>query len=58
MVLGSNWVAAEIGIAGGVGPGVTTMQAFLVLGVVGGAELLRRCFRSGRVAQEELEGLV
>ncbi|MCD1287251.1 MULTISPECIES: DUF2975 domain-containing protein [unclassified Brevibacterium] len=58
MVLGSNWVSAEIGIANGVGPGVTTMQAFLVLGVVGGAELLRRCFRSGRVAQEELEGLV
>lgn len=58
MTLGSNEVAFSLGIAKGVGPGITTMQAFLVLGVVGGAELLRRCFRSGRVAQEELEGLV
>lgn len=58
MGLGSNWISADIGIADGVGPGVTVVRAFFVLGVVGGAELLRRCFRSGREAQEELEGLV
>ncbi|MGC2942838.1 hypothetical protein [Brevibacterium sp. FAM 24638] len=56
--LGSNWISADIGIADGVGPGVTVVQAFFFLGIVGGAELLRRSFRSGRAAQEELEGLV
>jgi hypothetical protein len=58
MMLGSNWIAADIGIGDGVGPGITVMQSWLVLGIIGGAELLRRCFRSGRRAQEELEGLV
>ncbi|WP_181274641.1 DUF2975 domain-containing protein [Brevibacterium oceani] len=58
MMLGSNWIAADIGIGDGVGPGITVMQSWLVLGILGGAELLRRCFRSGRKAQEELEGLV
>ncbi|HCG56432.1 MULTISPECIES: DUF2975 domain-containing protein [Brevibacterium] len=58
MLLGSNLVSRDLGIAQEVGPGITTMQAFLVLGVIGGAELLRRCFKSGRAAQEELEGLV
>ena len=58
MVPGGNWISADIGIADDVGPGITVVQAFCVLGIVGGAELLRRCFRSGRAAQEELEGLV
>lgn len=57
-VPGGNWVSADIGIADDVGPGLTVVHAFLVLGIVGGAELLRRCFKSGREAQEELEGLV
>ncbi|WP_432791091.1 hypothetical protein QYM46_04915 [Brevibacterium sp. K11IcPPYGO002] len=55
---GGNWISADIGIADDVGSGLTVVHAFLVLGIVGGAELLRRCFRSGRAAQEELEGLV
>ena len=58
MVLGSNMVARDLDITKEVNAGITTMQAFLVLGVIGGAELLRRCFKSGRAAQEELEGLV
>lgn len=58
MVLGSNMVSRDLGIADEVGPGVSTGQAFLLLGVVGGIELLRRCFKSGRAAQDELEGLV
>lgn len=58
MMLGSNLVSRDLGIANEVGPGITIMQSFLVLGVIGGAELLRRCFMSGRAAQEELEGLV
>jgi len=57
-VPGGNWISADIGIADEVGPGITVVHAFFVLGAVGGAELLRRCFRSGREAQEELEGLV
>lgn len=58
MVLGSNMVSRDLDIANDVGPGVTTVQAFVLLGVVGGIELLRRCFKSGQKAQEELEGLV
>lgn len=58
MVLGSNMVSRDLDIADDVGPGVSTVQAFLLLGVVGGIELLRRCFKSGQKAQEELEGLV
>ncbi|MCF2571655.1 DUF2975 domain-containing protein [Brevibacterium sp. UCMA 11754] len=58
MVLGSNMVSRDLDIADDVGPGVTTVQAFVLLGVVGGTELLRRCFKSGQKAQEELEGLV
>lgn len=58
MVLGSNMVSRDLDIAKDVGPGVTTTQAFLLLGVVGGIELLRRCFKSGQKAQDELEGLV
>ena len=58
MVLGSNMVSRDLDIADDVGPGVSTVQAFLLLGVVGGLELLRRCFISGQKAQEELEGLV
>lgn len=58
MVLGSNMVSRDLDIADDVGPGVTTVQAFVLLGVVGGVELLRRCFKSGQKAQEELEGLV
>lgn len=58
MVLGSNTAAFNLDIAREVGPGVSTAQAFILLGVVGGIELLRRCFKSGQEAQEELEGLV
>jgi hypothetical protein len=58
MTIGTNEVAFDLGIVKAVGPGITTMQAFVVLGIIGGAELLRRCFRSGQAAQEELEGLV
>ena len=58
MVLGSNMVSRDLDIADEVGPGVTTVQAFVLLGVVGGIELLRRCFTSGQRASEELEGLV
>lgn len=58
MLLGSNMVARDLDITKEVNAGITTMQAFLVLGVLGGVELLRRCFMSGRAAQEELEGLV
>lgn len=58
MVLGSNLVSRDLDITNDVGPGVTTVQAFVLLGVVGGIELLRRCFKSGRKAQEDLEGLV
>ena len=49
---------SDIGIADGVGPGIIVIHSFFGLGVVGCAELLRRCFRSGRAVQEELEGLV
>lgn len=58
IVLGSNLASRDLGIANDAGPSITTMQAFVVLGVVGGIELMRRCFNSGRAAQEELEGLV
>lgn len=58
MTIGTNEVAFDLGIVKEVGPGITSMQAFIVLGIIGGTELLRRCFRSGRAAQEELEGLV
>src|SRR5699024_12434422 len=58
MTIGTNEVAFALGIVMAVGPGITTMHAFVVLGIIGGAELLRRCFRSGQAAQEELEGLV
>ena len=58
IVLGSNLVSRDLDIANEVGPGVTTVQAFVILGVVGGVELLRRCFKSGQEAREELEGLV
>lgn len=58
MVLGSNMVSRDLDIADDVGPGVTTVLAFTLLGVVGGIELLRRCYKSGRKAQEELDGLV
>ncbi|SDR92487.1 Protein of unknown function [Brevibacterium sandarakinum] len=58
MVLGSVEVASDLDIARDVDPGVSTVQAFILLGVVGGVELLRRCFISGQKAQAELEGLV
>ncbi|MBM6591216.1 DUF2975 domain-containing protein [Brevibacterium sp. RIT 803] len=58
MVLGSNMVSRDLDIADEVGPGVTTVLAFTLLGVVGGIELLRRCYKSGQKAQEELDGLV
>lgn len=58
MMLGGNWVSADLGIADGVGPGNIVMQSWVVLGIIGGAELMRRCFRSGQKAQDELEGLV
>lgn len=58
MLLGSNMVTRDLDITEEVNAGITTMQAFLVLGVLGGAELLRRCFKSGRAAQSELEGLI
>lgn len=58
MVLGSNMASRDLDIADEVGPGVRTIQAFILLGVVGGIELLRRCFKSGQKAQDELEGLV
>ena len=58
MLLGSNMVTRDLGIAEDVNSGVTIMQAFLAIGIIGGAELLRRSFQSGRAAQEELEGLI
>lgn len=58
MVLGSNLVSRDLDIAKDVGPGISTVQAFIVMGILGGLELLRRCFKSGQKAQEELEGLV
>lgn len=58
MVLGGNLVSRDLDITEEVGPGVSSVQAFIVLGLIGGIELLRRCFKSGRKAQEELEGLV
>lgn len=58
MVLGSNMAAYDLDIAREVGPGVSTAQAFILLGVVGGTDLLRRCFKSGQAAQSELEGLI
>lgn len=58
MTIGTAEVAFDLGIVKAVGPGITTMQAFVVLGIIGGIELLRRCFRSGQAAQRELEGLV
>lgn len=58
ITLGTNLASRDLGIADVSGPGVSLMQSFLVLGIAGGIELLRRCFISGRTAQEELEGLV
>lgn len=58
MVLGGNMVSRDLNIVNDVGPGVAPVQAFVLWGVVGGIELLRRCFKSGQKAQEELEGLV
>src|SRR5699024_7499988 len=39
MTIGTNEVAFDLGIVKAVGPGITTMQAFVVLGIIGGAEL-------------------
>lgn len=57
-VLGSNLASRDLGIADEVGAGISSMQVFLLLGIVGGIELLRRCFSSGRKSQDDLDGLV
>ncbi len=57
-ILGSNLASRDLGIADEAGAGISSMQAFLLLGTVGGIELLRRCFSSGRQAQDDIDGLV
>lgn len=57
-VLGSNLASRDLGIADDVGSSTSIAQTYIILGVLGIIEILRRSFVSGRRAQEELEGLV
>ncbi|WP_166970261.1 DUF2975 domain-containing protein [Brevibacterium atlanticum] len=57
-ILGSNLASRDLGIADDVGSNTSIAQTYIILGVLGIIEILRRSFVSGRRAQQELEGLV
>ncbi|GAA1637235.1 MULTISPECIES: hypothetical protein [Brevibacterium] len=56
--LGTNLASRDLNIADEVGSSASIAQTYVIVGIVGVIELLRRSFVSGRKAQEELEGLV
>lgn len=58
LILGSNLVTGDLGLAEHVNNSVSTLDIFTALAILGAVEVVRRAFVSGKKAHDELEGVI